>query len=79
MQLEDDHFLGFYRKVVDTIPENLIFQALSEVKNAFLTGRVKKSKATLFTTVIKNKVLECNINFDIQEVQNYNKQNLNYC
>jgi len=26
------------------VPENLIFQALSEVKDAFLTGRVKKAK-----------------------------------
>lgn len=64
-QLEDNHSLGFYRKVVDTIPENLIFQALSEVKDAFLTGRVKKSKAALFTTVIQDKAREHNINFNI--------------
>ena len=43
-QLNDDHSLGLYRKVVDTIPENLIFQTLSEVKDAFLTGKVKKAK-----------------------------------
>jgi hypothetical protein len=64
-KLEDDHSLGFYRKVVDTIPENLIWQALSEVKDAHLTGRVKKSKAALFTTIIKAKALEQNINFNI--------------
>jgi len=65
-QLEDDHSLGFYRKVADIMPESLIFQALSEVKDAFLSGRVKKSKAALFTTVIKSKALEHNINFDIK-------------
>jgi len=64
-KLEDDHSLGFYRKVADLIPESLIFQALSEVKDAYLTGRVKKSKAALFTSVIKSKALEYNINFDI--------------
>lgn len=64
-QLGDDHSLGFYRKVVDTIPEHLIFQALSEVKDAFLTGRVKKSKAALFTTVIQEKAREHNISFNI--------------
>ncbi len=64
-QLEDDHSLGFYRKVVDIMPEHLIFQALSEVKDAFLSGRVKKSKAALFTTIIKSKASKHNINLNI--------------
>jgi hypothetical protein len=63
-RLEDNHSLGFYRKVVDTMPENLIWQTLSEVKDAFLSGRVQKSKAALFTTVIKSKAQEHNINFN---------------
>ena len=66
-QLNDDHSLGFYRKIADTVPENLIFQTLSEVKDAFLTGRVKKSKAALFTTMIQSKALEYNINLDIKK------------
>jgi len=66
-KLEDDHSLGFYRKVVDIIPENLIFQALSEVKDAYLTGRVKKSKAALFTSVIKTKATEHNISFSLKK------------
>ena len=66
-QLNDDHSLGFYRKIADMVPENLIFQALSEVKDAFLTGRVKKSKAALFTTVIQGKAQENNINLDIKK------------
>jgi hypothetical protein len=68
-KLEDDHSLGFYRKVVDIIPENLIWQALSEVKDAYLSGRVKKSKAALFTTVIKSKALDHNINFDVNKIK----------
>jgi predicted DNA-binding protein YlxM (UPF0122 family) len=72
-KLEDDHSLGFYRKVVDLIPENLIWQALSEVKDAHLTGRVKKSKAALFTSVIKSKALEHNINFNNIEKDNFDE------
>ena len=66
-KLEDDHSLGFYRKVADMVPENLIFQALGEVKDAYLTGRVKKSKAALFTSVIQSKAQEHNINLDIKK------------
>ena len=68
-QLNDDHSLGFYRKIADMVPENLIFQALSEVKDAFLTGRVKKSKAALFTTVIQGKAQEYKINLDIKKTE----------
>ena len=66
-KLEDDHSLGFYRKIADMIPESLIFQALSEVKDAYLTGRVKKSKAALFTSVIQSKAREHNIIFDVKK------------
>jgi len=72
-KLEDDHSLGFYRKIVDTMPENMIFQALSEVKDAFLTGRVKKSKAALFNTVIQDKAEEHNINLNIRKTGNHNE------
>jgi hypothetical protein len=65
-QLEDDHSLGFFRKVVDLVPENLIYQALSEVKDTSLTGKIKKNKAALFTTVIKAKAIEHNISFDVR-------------
>jgi len=66
-QLDDDHSLGFYRKVVDIMPEHLIFQALSEVKDAFLSGRVRKSKAALFNSVIQSKAQEHNISFNINK------------
>lgn len=66
-QLEDDHSLGFYRRIVDLVPENLIYQALSEVKDTHLTGRIKKSKAALFNTVIQTKAIESNINLGIKK------------
>jgi len=61
LQMEDDHSLGFYRNVVDKIPENIIWQALSEVKDTHLTGNIKKSKGALFTKIIKEKAKERNI------------------
>jgi len=72
-RLEDDHSLGFYRKVVDTIPENLIHQAFSEVKDAFLTGRVRKSKAALFNSIIQKKAEEHDINFSVKKTRNLNE------
>jgi hypothetical protein len=69
-KLEDDHSLGFYRKIADLVPENLIFQALGEVKDAYLTGRVKKSKAALFTTIIQLKAQENNINLNVRKTGN---------
>ena len=43
-------------------------KVLSEVKDAYLTGRIKKSKAALFNSVIKSKSLEHNINFDVKKM-----------
>jgi hypothetical protein len=72
-KLEDDHSLGFYRKVVDSIPKPLIYQALSEVKDAYLTGRIKKSKAALFTSVIQEKAREHNIDFNVKKTGRQNE------
>ncbi len=66
-QLEDSHSLGFYRKIVDLVPENLIYQALSEVKDTYLMGKVKKSRAALFNSVIQAKARENNINLGIKK------------
>ena len=69
-QLEDDHSLGFYRRVVDNVSESLIYQALSEVKDIHLTGKIIKSKAALFNTIIQNKAKENNINLGINKTVN---------
>lgn len=41
-RLDDDHSLGFYRVVAYLVQENFIFQALSEVKDTHITGKIKK-------------------------------------
>ena len=66
-QLEDSHSLGFYRKIVDLVPENLIYQALSEVKDTYLMGKVKKSRAALFNAVIQARAKKNNINLNINK------------
>ena len=66
-QLEDSHSLGFYRKIVDLVPENLIYQALSEVKDAYLMGKVKKTRAALFNSVMQAKAKKNNINLKINK------------
>ena len=66
-ELKDDHSLGFYRKIVDLIPENTIYIALSEVKDTYLTGNIKKNKAALFNSIIQAKAKENNINLNIKK------------
>ena len=68
-QLSDDHSLEFYKKIVDLVPENLIYQALSEVKDTYLMGKVKKSRAALFNSVIQAKARENNINLKINKAR----------
>lgn len=51
--LHDEHSLGFYRKVAQTVPEHQVFEALSEVRLADREGRVQTSKGALFVGLIR--------------------------
>jgi len=48
----------FYEKVCKTVDRNLIYRALSEVKEETYLGEIKKSKGALFTTKIKRFMQE---------------------
>lgn len=52
-ELGDVKSLGFYRKVARTVPEHVIYRALSETKDAALTGRIKRSRGACFTDLVK--------------------------
>ena len=54
--LHDEHSLGFYRKVAQTVPEQRVFEALSEVRLADREGRVRTSKGALFVALIRKYV-----------------------
>jgi len=51
--LHDEHSLGFYRKVAQTVPEHRVFEALSEVRLAAREDRVKVSKGAMFVSLIR--------------------------
>lgn len=51
--LRDDHSKPFYRKIAEKCPPQMIFSALSEVKDNAHRGKIKKSKGAFFTDLIK--------------------------
>ena len=51
--LHDEHSLGYYRKVAQTVPEHRVFEALSEVRLADRENRVRTSKGALFVALIR--------------------------
>lgn len=57
-QLGDPWSRDYYKKLCATVDENLIYRALSEVKEEMLFGEVKTSKGALFTTKIKRYLSE---------------------
>lgn len=65
-RLDDDRSLGFYRRIVELLPKHVIYQTLSEVKDAYLTGRVKRSKGALFNSIIQAKAEEFGIELNLK-------------
>jgi hypothetical protein len=53
--LKDEHSLGFYRKVAETVPEHRVFEALSEVKAAAREATIEATKGALFSNLILRK------------------------
>jgi hypothetical protein len=50
----DEHSRRFYEVVARTIPSQRIWAALGEVKDASATGRLKKNKGALFTSIVRS-------------------------
>lgn len=57
--LEDEHSLGFYRKVAATVPEQRVFEALSEVRLAARENRVRLSKGAMFVSLVRRFASRC--------------------
>jgi hypothetical protein len=57
----DEKSLNFYRKVARLVPQELIYQAISEVKEVRDLGTIKKSRGALFTKLIKEKAAKFDI------------------
>lgn len=48
---KDPHSLGYYRKVAGTIADAGLFAAISEVRHAARSGRIRTSKGRMFTAI----------------------------
>ena len=59
----DRHSLAFYQKVVRLLPKQVVFEALSRVKEAQILGRIKDSPGAMFTDLIKRQAKELGIEF----------------
>ena len=51
--LRDQHSLGYYRHVADTVNPHRIYEALSIVQQMAREGRVRKNRGALFVSLIK--------------------------
>lgn len=51
--LHDEHSLGFYRKVAETIPEPRIFEALSIVRQLSRDGQIHANRGATFVSLIQ--------------------------
>lgn len=64
--LGDKHSQGFYYKVARTCPREVIYRFLSEVKDDWLQGKVKRNKGALFTDKIKRYCREKGIDLGLK-------------
>ncbi|HIC95361.1 TPA: RepB family plasmid replication initiator protein, partial [Candidatus Bipolaricaulota bacterium] len=64
--LGDEHSRPFYTKVARLCPSNVIYRLLSEVKDDWLQGRVRKSKGAHFTDKIKRYCQERGIDLGLK-------------
>ena len=60
-QTGDLRSLGAYRAIVDKISEQQIYVFLAIVKDADFSGKIKKSKGALFTSLAKGYAFKNNI------------------
>ena len=64
--LEDDHSLGAFRSIVDKISEQKIRIFLSIIKDAYLTGKIKKNRGAMFISLAKDYAVKNNINLNFR-------------
>lgn len=53
--LKDEHSLGYYRQVAETVEPQRIFEALSTIKQAAREGRIQRSPGAAFVSLIKGR------------------------
>jgi len=63
-ELNDNHILGAFRTIVDKISEQQIRIFLSIIKDAYLTGKIKKNRGAMFISLAKAYANKNNINLN---------------
>ena len=65
-ELGDDHSLGAFRSIVDKIPEQQIRIFFSIIKDAHLTGKIKRNKGAMFISLTKGYAGKNNIDLNFK-------------
>ena len=65
--LNDKHSRDFYKIIARNCPSQMIYTALSQVKDADAQGQIKKSRAALFTGLIKKMAREAQIQLNLRK------------
>ncbi|MCJ7665138.1 MAG: hypothetical protein MUO59_00190, partial [Actinobacteria bacterium] len=65
-ELDDNHSLGAFRAIVDKISEQRIRIFLSIIKDACLTGKIKRSRGAMFILLVKEYAGKNNINLNFK-------------
>lgn len=52
-ELNDEKSLGCYRTIADKVPQHIIFETISSVKETWKDGKIQKSRGALFVDLIK--------------------------
>jgi len=60
-ELQDHHSQVFYKKIAEQVSSELIYRALSQIKDMNHRGEIKKSKAALFNGLIKKMAREIRV------------------
>jgi hypothetical protein len=65
-ELNDNHSLGAFRAVAYKMSEQRIRIFLSIIKDAYLTGKIKKSRGEMFISLAKVYAVKNNINLNFK-------------
>ena len=65
--LKDKHSRQFYKRIAERCPPQMIYTALSEIKDMDARRQIKKSRAAVFTGLIKKMARDAQIELNLRE------------
>jgi len=64
--LEDKHSREFYKRIAEMCPPQMIYTSLSQIRDLDAQGRIKKTKAAVFTGLIKKIAQDARIKLNLK-------------